>query len=334
MNLVERYLAAICRELPRRNADEIVAELKDVLLSKIEDQEADLGRPLTDKEIEQMLIAFGHPLIVAGAYRKTQYLIGPEMFPFWLATMRTVLMIGGAILLVSILVSAADVTAAPVFLLQRVLHAAWPAFIWAFGVVTLVFAFNERMGRYRIGYKWTPRQLPPARSPGRKRFDMMAEIGAALVMILWWTGLIRFRQWLPAPPSLDIHLSAAWAPFHGALIAFWAASILINLVALSRPGWVRLNAGVSLAKNIAGCTLSALILSDGPLVEAAAPNLPVHALEMIARGFDKGLRLALLAGIAVLAVKAVLDGRRLWRAQQEGGRAGGGGSSPAAVRTA
>ncbi|MEI9890346.1 MAG: hypothetical protein WDN45_06730 [Caulobacteraceae bacterium] len=88
MKLVDRYVAAIGRDLPKHQAAEITAELKDVLLSKIEDREAEFGRVLTDKEVEEMLIAFGHPLVVAGRYRKTQYLIGPEAFPFWLATMR------------------------------------------------------------------------------------------------------------------------------------------------------------------------------------------------------------------------------------------------------
>ena len=72
MNLVDRYVAAIGRELPPRMSAEVTAELKDVLLSKIEDRESELGRPMTDKEIEQMLIAFGHPMIVAGGYRQTQ----------------------------------------------------------------------------------------------------------------------------------------------------------------------------------------------------------------------------------------------------------------------
>ena len=89
--LVDRYLAAIGRELPIRQSEEITAELRDVLMSKIEDREAVLGRPLTDQEIGQLLIDFGHPLIVAGGYRTTPYLIGPELFPMWVATIRFVL---------------------------------------------------------------------------------------------------------------------------------------------------------------------------------------------------------------------------------------------------
>ena len=51
MDLIERYLAAIGRQLPAKPAADIEAELRDVLLSRVEEQEADLGRPLTEAEL-------------------------------------------------------------------------------------------------------------------------------------------------------------------------------------------------------------------------------------------------------------------------------------------
>ena len=47
MDLIERYLAAISRNLPAKQAGDITAELRDVLLSRVEDREATLSRPLT-----------------------------------------------------------------------------------------------------------------------------------------------------------------------------------------------------------------------------------------------------------------------------------------------
>ena len=85
--------------------------------------------------------------------------------------------------------------------MRRALGAVWPAFVWVFAMVTLVFAFNERMGRYRFKLSFNPRQLPPARSPGRKRFNVMVEAAMAGVFLLWWTGFLRFRAWLPVPPA-------------------------------------------------------------------------------------------------------------------------------------
>src|SRR6185369_11222751 len=89
MNLVERYLAAI--ERGQAQAADIKAELRDVLLSRIEEQEEKLGHPLTRAELEALLVDFGHPLVVAGRYRRIQHLIGPEVFPFWWAALKTTL---------------------------------------------------------------------------------------------------------------------------------------------------------------------------------------------------------------------------------------------------
>ena len=82
MDLIERYLAAAARNLPGQLAADITAELRDVLLSRVEEQEATLGRPIDRAELEKILIDFGHPLVVAGRYRKVQHLIGPAVFPF------------------------------------------------------------------------------------------------------------------------------------------------------------------------------------------------------------------------------------------------------------
>ena len=40
MDLVERYLAAVARQLPSKAAADIEAELRDLLLSRVEEQEA------------------------------------------------------------------------------------------------------------------------------------------------------------------------------------------------------------------------------------------------------------------------------------------------------
>ena len=50
-DLTERYLAAVGRELPEKQRADIVAELRDELLSTIEAKEDGLGRTLSEKEL-------------------------------------------------------------------------------------------------------------------------------------------------------------------------------------------------------------------------------------------------------------------------------------------
>ncbi len=65
MDLLDRYLSAVRRNLPAKDADDIVAELRDVLLERAEAREAALGRPLGREEWDALLVAFGHPLTIA-----------------------------------------------------------------------------------------------------------------------------------------------------------------------------------------------------------------------------------------------------------------------------
>jgi hypothetical protein len=329
--LVDRYLAAIRRELPLRHADENIAELRDVLMSKIEDKESDLGRPLTDREVEQILIDFGHPILVAAGYRKTPYLIGPELFPMWVATMRFVLGFWGVLLVVSLFVAAVSTPyATPQWLLDKAGNAFWSGLIWVFGVVTLVFAVNERMGKYRFRLHFDPRRLPPAptRGRGRKPAGIVAEMVMGAVALLWWAGLIKFRAMMPIPPFLDVHMASTWDPFRAPIAAYLVVEIAINGLELFRPAWVRLNASLSLARYLAGCVIVGLVLQTGHWVEIAAPSLAVNVQEMIQRGFDHGMRIGLGVTFVVMIFKVGADLFRLLRSS--GPHAGNGAAAATA----
>jgi hypothetical protein len=91
MNLLDHYLRAIRIYLPRgpEQAD-ILNELRDLLQTKLDDREAELGRPLTEVEEEAVLADHGEPLLVAQRYGHVNYgvsfgrqLIGPKQFPLY-----------------------------------------------------------------------------------------------------------------------------------------------------------------------------------------------------------------------------------------------------------
>ena len=85
MDVIERYLEAVAAQLSVEDREDIVAELRDLILSRIEAREDELDRALSDEEKEAILHEIGHPLVVAARYRKgPDSLIGPELFPYWL----------------------------------------------------------------------------------------------------------------------------------------------------------------------------------------------------------------------------------------------------------
>ncbi len=89
MDMLEDYLRAVSRLLPRTKREDIIAELRDEILTRIEARESELNRSLTEDETERLLREFGHPIVVAGRYRDgTQYSVGPALYPYWFFAVR------------------------------------------------------------------------------------------------------------------------------------------------------------------------------------------------------------------------------------------------------
>ncbi|MBW8882170.1 MAG: hypothetical protein JF615_12345, partial [Asticcacaulis sp.] len=105
MDLINQYLHAVAALLPRAQRDDITAELRDIILSRIESREAGLGHRLTDDEVEEELRAVGHPILVAARYREEpQHLLGPSLYPYWMFGVKIALAIQATAVLVMLIV--------------------------------------------------------------------------------------------------------------------------------------------------------------------------------------------------------------------------------------
>jgi hypothetical protein len=62
--LLNNYLKAVKTFLPGDQQDDIAQELSDDILSRVEAQSAQLGRPLTEPEQEAILKQVGNPVLV------------------------------------------------------------------------------------------------------------------------------------------------------------------------------------------------------------------------------------------------------------------------------
>lgn len=313
MPVLDRYLAAIARHLPQAQAPDIIAELKDNLLSEIEEKEAGLGRKLTSQELDQMLIGFGHPLTVAARYGRARYLIGPEIYPFFVASLKVVFGILVAIAVVGLAVAAVSGHAPPERLVGQ-LTAIWPGALAVFGCLTLVFGLMERTGHGRMKLHWSPRQLAPPRARRRTSVMIVSEMAMCALTLLWWTGFVQFHALVPIPPFVHIHLAHVWAGTFWSVVAYWSAEIAIGGLELARPELIRLTAGLSSAKNVAGCIILLHLLQAGHWIDVSAAVSP-HALAQMRHGFDEGMRIGMTVTVLVLAGKAVFDA---WRAIRGG----------------
>lgn len=147
MDMIDRYLNAVAAQLSADERADIIAELRDLILSRYEAREEELGRALTEDEQEEILHEIGHPLVVAGRYRKgPQALVGPELFPYWLfgvkAGLLILLAVQGLALLVRVLTGSGDAAQA----LSQSISALITGGVTLIGVATVAAAVIEHYG--------------------------------------------------------------------------------------------------------------------------------------------------------------------------------------------
>jgi len=311
MELLDRYLEAVRINLPKDQADDIVAEITDDLESQADEREARLGRPLTRDESAELIKNYGHPRVVAARYAKHQYLIGPELFPFYLYTIKLVLVIVVAIELAGGLIGAVALGNADIF--ARGLGAAWNSIFLVVGIITVIFAILERAPAKvspldRIGItKWNPRTLPAAGSAQVPRatsiFDAIAN-GIFALVLLDINGLSRPITFLmvgPVTPNFPFHLTGAWIPLYVTLIVSSLALAATGIATFVNPQWIGLRRAVMVVANMLVVVGAALTLRGGPLL---AP--PQDTLSQMCAW-------AIYCGIAIAAVTAAWYGWLLVR---------------------
>lgn len=318
MDLIDRYLSAIGALVPQAARTDIVAELRDVLMTRREEAEAAAGRPLTRREDEELLRAFGNPLAVAARYGRQQHLVGPELYPLYGFVLRIVLAVVVASGVVTGIVSGA---AAPGELGRAIgvaFNIVWTGGFAAIGAVTLTFAILQRTpAGAKLLDQWNPRDLP--RTPRRrtpKWFGYAAGIAAQVVFVLWWTHLVTFPQpFVPLQPGQTISFALApiWRELFWPVLVLAGLGIATHAMKLAAPSRPRLGYGVDLAQQAAMVALGAYALHAGRWVVVTGAGLPPGGLQGVQTGVDIGFLSTLIILVVVGAATLVYDAWRLYR---------------------
>lgn len=230
MDLIDQYLRAVAALLPRAQRDDITAELRDIILSRIEAREAALGRPLSDDEIEEELRAVGHPILVAARYRQEpQHLVGPSLYPYWLFAVKIAVTIQVIASLAALVLHTLGGQDFGYSLGQAIAHTLSGS-ITLIGIATVVAWAVER-GKVHVAYlqDWRVRDLKvleyagwgfsdlwthvrqaqrpraaaaPAMRPHAFRSSPLGKamfgVTFGAVFLLWWVGVIPLTILAPA----------------------------------------------------------------------------------------------------------------------------------------
>jgi hypothetical protein len=294
MDMIDRYLNAVAAQLPQDERADIVAELRDLILSRFEAKEEELGRALTEDEQEAILREIGHPLVVAARYCKgPDSLVGPELFPYWLFGVKAGLMVLGVVYAITLfirLIGGADDAGQAI---AHAFHGFFGAGLTLIGAATLAAAIFEHQGiRPDWMSKWRVKDLgafgladpaawgasmtgtettksawmPKPRAKPWPGGDYLFSFLAVGMFVLWWIGVLHF----PGLVSLELRgedavVSGApiWSILFGPILLYAFAQMAIDLASLVRPYAVRARAAAQIVVAGAGLWLTWVIFEAG-----------------------------------------------------------------------
>jgi hypothetical protein len=273
VELLERYLQAVRTFLPGKAQDDILHELSENILSQMDEKEAELGRPLTEAEQEEIIKQHGHPIAVAARYGRRQYLIGPGLFPIYWLTLKLGLLMALAVrflvAIVTVLVSADPVHQILPALLP-VPAVVVPVFAWITGAFIAFEFFAPRVNLCFIT-NWSPRSLPAVvkRSAVIPRADSMAQIIMGGAFVLWWQCIPGAPYLLFGPAAAAIALGPVWTHLHWPIILLAVAGIVLASVNLASPHWTIARTRVRLALHAATFVVIVMLVRAGNWVVVA-----------------------------------------------------------------
>ena len=330
MSLIDRYLRAVRDNLPRGQQDDIINELSDNLHSRIEDDEAARGRPLTEDEEVSILRDFGHPMVVAARYRGDERsvtfgrrLIGPELFPTYLKVLAINIAITAVIGVVIVLLGSGLVSTTWGVLVPIAIQ---------FVAVTAIFVvIDQRWIRDPEG--WDPRtvsSMGPDTSSDLSDLDAVARaivgpfyprfVRLTTSIVEFGFGLLALTVWLviglPAQIAGFLQPGPGWVePWWPATVVF-AFSVLIPLVMLFRPTWTRFRLVGRVIVYVALTAILLWSLSIGSWVVLLDPATATADQVALVELIDGIVRVSIAIAIVVSAVSAALEVRWLVRLQR------------------
>jgi hypothetical protein len=280
MEIIERYLQAVQFWLPKEQKDDIIAELSEDLHAEIEEKEAELGRTLTEAEVESILKLRGRPVLVANRFLPREQLIGPVLFPIYKFVMKIVMLsylVPTAIVWIGRIIYSAEYRAElfsdPISAILSAWSSLWATAFLAAGAVTIVFAVLERtQAKSHFLEQWEPRKLPAVRNPNViTRPTASFELVVNLVCVLVWAS----NMYHPVAMISDIRFSVSpqWLWFFWGFLLISLVNTALAAVNLLRPYWTTQRAIVRLLSDGAGSALFCWLMKAHILIGFAIANV-------------------------------------------------------------
>jgi hypothetical protein len=270
MDLIERYLQAVRFWLAgptrfwlsgtkgKNQNEDIIAELREDIRSRIEEYEASLGRSINEDELVGLLKQVGHPLWVAARYQPQNSLIGPLLFPLYSFLLKIVaacyLVPWFAVRLVLVTFAPPSHHSGGHFLTALGGWASlWTGILILFGAVTLIFAILERVqSAVPALQKWDPRKLPrlSERKDRVPRVESIFSLVFSIFFITWWIALPQYAHYFLDPMRGAITINPVLWKYYLLPVVPMLVLAVQQAVNIFRPDWKWLRALFSLISDV------------------------------------------------------------------------------------
>jgi hypothetical protein len=253
-------------------------------------------------------------VVVAARYGASQYLIGPSLYPYFVATLTTLATIGLPLVVIAAVVSglsAANPVQGAMRAIGTSINAAWVVF----GIVTLIFWQMERITpRPNLDDDWDPTHLPalPVEGPREvSRAQSLSHVVFLGVYLLWWIDLLPLPQWLYTSTwagQFIPRLAPVWQDVWLAIALLMAAQLVMHLLNFWQPQMPKWRLVVHVLCDVAALGIIYYLVQADMLVVAAEGARWANELDKI----NNAVKIGLIVLAVLIALGLVFDeGRRL-----------------------
>ena len=285
MRLVESYLIEVCRFVPSELRDEIARDLREAIAEEIYVLADAHNEDPTDTDVKQVLNRFGHPLKVAAQYQPHRYLIGPEVFPAMLQTLRVVvgLALGVQVLAVIVMGSLEGWSVGPWGLF-------WMTFefvLWVIFVVVGVFIAIEYSGEKLGWYEtWRVQSLTPHSMSTISLSDIVTNIVTEGFFLLWWNDVVVLQNTFPGG-VLTVDLMPIWSEYFWFFNVVFGILFVLHIYTLILGVWRKWCLLCEILAHATLIGLALVLMASGDLVAIGGdlvPNIGLIEVQTTAKG--------------------------------------------------
>jgi len=285
LDFIERYVAAVGRQLPRRMRTDVEGELRSSLYDMLEDRGRALDRPPDEELALEILREMDPPGKMAAHYTGTSYLIGPRLYPPFLQVSWILVVIVSVMYIIGLVMSLSEIGSSDVLtLIGEMLRSLIPSILGAVGLLVVIFALLDRVVQKADKAEekgWDPNKLPVVRAPN------MVRTTGAVVQIVFAVAFMVLINFYPQFVGITYYSEDGWQHISALTPAFSSyllplnllvgLDILLNLVLLRQGEWSWMTRWAKVGLSLFGIAILVAMIAGPPVAYLSPEQMEAYA---------------------------------------------------------